>query len=226
MACSPAHVRWVVTPRLLHRHRRACANPVKSRTTAVTRAGPGGDNPFANLQALRGKLPDKPELAVNDDGDSQRNKGASIGDEGRMSMEEAIAEAGKGSMRAERKAKGGGGASSSASDKPPKPGSIGSGTGSSRGLPIAKQQVRVGVTRAGKKGKSVTCVDGMDVGTPEEAKDQVKKFKKVLGVGGVSMDNGSLQFQGDNAAVLCEMLVAMGYKSTKQTGGVVVKRSK
>jgi hypothetical protein len=26
--------------------------------------------------------------------------------------------------------------------------------------------------------------------------------------------------------VLCEMLVAMGYKSTKQTGGVVVKRSK
>lgn len=141
-------------------------------------------------------------------------------------MEEAIAEAGNGSMRAERKAKGGGGASSSASDKPPKPGAIGSGTGSSRGLPIAKQQVRVGVTRAGKKGKSVTCVDGMDVGTPEEAKDLVKKFKKVLGVGGASMDNGSLQFQGDNAAVLCEMLVAMGYKSTKQTGGVVVKRSK
>ena len=69
---------------------------MKSRTTAVTRAGPGGDNPFANLQALRGKLPDKPELAVNDDGDSKRNKGASIGDEGRMSMEEAIAEAGKG----------------------------------------------------------------------------------------------------------------------------------
>ena len=105
-------------------------------------------------------------------------------------------------------------------------GSAGSGTGSSRGLPIAKQQVRVGVTRAGKKGKSVTCVDGMDVGTPEEAKDLVKKFKKVLGVGGASMDNGSLQFQGDNAAVLCEMLVAMGYKSTKQTGGVVGKRSK
>ena len=93
-----------------------------------------------------------------------------------------------------------------------------------QGMDVAKQQVRVGVTRAGKKGKSVTCVDGMDVGTAEEARELVKTFKRVLGVGGVAAANGSLQFQGDNAAVLCEMLVAMGYKRTKQTGGVVVKR--
>ena len=73
------------------------------------------------------------------------------------------------------------------------------------------------MTRAGKKGKSVTCVDGMDVGTAEEARELVKKFKRVLGVGGAAAANGSLQFQGDNAAVLCEMLVAMG--QTHQADG-------
>ena len=214
--------RWILAPSpVLARGARGNAR----HPSVVARAG-AGDNPFSNLRALRGTLPDKPELASRagtggggEEG-SSRSSGGRAGD-GRMSMEEAIAEVGKGSMRAERKAA----SSSSKGGSPPsKGGGIGSGTGASKGMDVAEQQVRVGVTRAGKKGKSVTYVDGMDVGTAEEARELVKKFKRVLGVGGVATANGSLQFQGDNAAVLVEMLVAMGYKRTKQTGGVVVKR--
>ena len=208
--------RWILAPSpVLARGARGNAR----RPSVVARAG-AGDNPFSNLRALRGTLPDKPELASRAGTGGGGEEGSS-GD-GRMSMEEAIAEVGKGSMRAERKAASS--ASKGGSSSPSKGGGIGSGTGASKGMDVAKQQVRVGVTRAGKKGKSVTCVDGMDVGTAEEARELVKKFKRVLGVGGVATANGSLQFQGDNAAVLCEMLVAMGYKCTKQTGGVVVKR--
>ena len=215
-------VRWILAPSpVLARRARG-----DGRHPSGGARGRAGDNPFANLRALRGTLPDKPELASRagtggggEEG-SSRSSGGRAGD-GRMSMEEAIAEVGKGSMRAERKAA----SSSSKGGSPPsKGGGIGSGTGASKGMDVAEQQVRVGVTRAGKKGKSVTCVDGMDVGTAEEARELVKKFKRVLGVGGVATANGSLQFQGDNAAVLVEMLVAMGYKRTKQTGGVVVKR--
>ena len=213
--------RWVRAPRpVLARGARGDA-----RHSSVVARADAGDNPFANLRALRGTLPDKPELAsragTGGGGEERSSRSSGGAGDGRMSMEEAIAEVGKGSMRAERKA-----ASSASKGGSPskKGGGIGSGTGASKGMDVAKQQVRVGVTRAGKKGKSVTCVDGMDVGDPEEAKELVKKFKRVLGVGGVATANGSLQFQGDNAATLVEMLVAMGYKSTKQTGGLVVKR--
>ena len=104
---------------------------------------------------------------------------------------------------------------------PVKTGSIGSGIGSSKGLAPALQQVRVGVTRSGKKGKTVTVVDGLDPGGGTEgAKDLLKKFKKVLGTGGSLAENGAMSFQGDNAALLVEMLTAMGYARVKQTGGL------
>ena len=103
---------------------------------------------------------------------------------------------------------------------PKKPGQIGSGTGPSRGLDPALQNVTVGVTRGGKKGKTVTVVDGLDVGAAEDAKALVKKFKKILGSGGALAENGSMAFQGDNAALLVDMLRAMGYKKAKQTGGL------
>ena len=101
-----------------------------------------------------------------------------------------------------------------------KPGQIGSGTGPSRGLAPALQNVTVGVTRGGKKGKTVTVVDGLDVGALEDAKALLKKFKKILGSGGALAENGSMAFQGDNAALLVDMLRAMGYKRAKQTGGL------
>jgi translation initiation factor 1 len=97
---------------------------------------------------------------------------------------------------------------------------MGSGVGASAGAPAATQEVRVGVTRAGKKGKTVTVVDGFDPGGPDAAADVLKKFKRVLGAGGSLASNGAMSFQGDRAATLVEMLHAMGYKRAKQTGGL------
>jgi hypothetical protein len=56
------------------------------------------------------------------------------------------------------------------------------------------------------------------------AEELIQKFKKVLGTGGSLAENGAMSFQGDNAALLVDMLVAMGYKAAKQTGGLGGKK--
>ena len=167
---------------------------------------PPGANPFASkdLLALRSTLPSKPELA------------AKVADGGGASAEVIATVGTKGGSR--KQTKGTRGAT------PRAPGAIGSGTGASRGVEPHLQQVRVGVTRAGKRGKTVTVVDGLDPGGGAEgAKTLLTKFKKVLGTGGSLAENGAMSFQGDNAALLVEMLTAMGYKSVKQTGGLGMK---
>ena len=197
----------------------------RTRASTTTRAGAKGGggkksndgaNPFASsdLMKLRGTLPSKPELAADRGGAGSGN------DMVRMSEADVVAafsskNKGGGSMKAERAAA----RRPSAGGAPKKPGQIGSGTGPSRGLDPALQNVTVGVTRGGKKGKTVTVVDGLDVGAAEDAKALVKKFKKILGSGGALAENGSMAFQGDNAALLVDMLRAMGYKRAKQTGG-------
>ena len=206
--------------RFLGGHRRD-----RSRASTTTRAGAKGGggkksndgaNPFASsdLMKLRGTLPSKPELAADRGGAGSGN------DMVRMSEADVVAafssKSKGGSMKAER----GAARRPSAGGAPKKPGQIGSGTGPSRGLDPALQNVTVGVTRGGKKGKTVTVVDGLDVGAAEDAKALVKKFKKILGSGGALAENGSMAFQGDNAALLVFMLRAMGYKKAKQTGGL------
>ena len=197
----------------------------RTRASTTTRAGAKGGggkksndgaNPFASsdLMKLRGTLPSKPELAADRGGSGSGN------DMVRMSEADVVAafssKSKGGSMKAER----GAARRGDAGGAPKKPGQIGSGTGPSRGLDPALQNVTVGVTRGGKKGKTVTVVDGLDVGAAEDAKALVKKFKKILGSGGALAENGSMAFQGDNAALLVDMLRAMGYKKAKQTGGL------
>ena len=197
----------------------------RTRASTTTRAGAKGGggkksndgaNPFASsdLMKLRGTLPSKPELAADRGGAGSGN------DMVRMSEADVVAafssKSKGGSMKAER----GAARRGDAGGAPKKPGQIGSGTGPSRGLDPALQNVTVGVTRGGKKGKTVTVVDGLDVGAAEDAKALVKKFKKILGSGGALAENGSMAFQGDNAALLVDMLRAMGYKKAKQTGGL------
>ena len=196
----------------------------RTRAPTTTRAGAKGGggkksndgaNPFASseLMKLRSTLPSKPELAADRGGAGSGN------DMVRMSEADVVAAFSSkkkgGSMKAER----------GAARKPPagaakKPGQIGSGTGASRGLDPGMQSVTVGVTKSGTKGKTVTVVDGLDVGAAEDAKALFKKFKKILGSGGALAENGSMAFQGDNAALLVDMLRAMGYKRAKQTGGL------
>jgi translation initiation factor 1 (eIF-1/SUI1) len=179
-----------------------------------------GANPFASsdLMALRGTLPSKPELASDTSGGGGGN------DMVRMSEADVLACFSKknegGSMKSKRSKlshPGDGG-------KAKKPGSIGSGIGSSRGVDPGLQKVTVGVTRSGTKGKTVTVIDGLDVGSSDGAKELIKQFKKILGSGGGLAENGSMSFQGDNAALLVDMLKAMGYKSARQTGGLGAKK--
>jgi translation initiation factor 1 (eIF-1/SUI1) len=61
----------------------------------------------------------------------------------------------------------------------------------------------VGVTRSGKKGKTVTVIDGLDPGGAEEAKVLMKQFKKIIGTGASLAENGAMSFQGDNAVGGC-----------------------
>ena len=165
--------------------------------------------------ALRGKLPSKPELATGVE------RAGSDGEMTRMSEADVVAAfSGKGgAMKASRSERKKNAPSGTTTAKKPSA-TMGSGAGASAGAPAATQEVRVGVTRAGKKGKTVTVVDGFDPGGPDAAADVLKKFKRVLGAGGSLASNGAMSFQGDRAATLVEMLHAMGYKRAKQTGGL------
>ena len=108
------------------------------------KSAPPGTNPFASadLMALRGTLPSKPELAPS-------KPAGGDGEMVRMSEADVVAafsdKRGGGSMKAARKAaKAGTGKDKTAASKP---GAIGSGVGASRGLDPAAQAVLVGVTR-------------------------------------------------------------------------------
>jgi translation initiation factor 1 (eIF-1/SUI1) len=210
---------------LAHRNRNSVVPKSRNLTIRFGAKGGGGKkssngaNPFASsdLMALRNKLPSNPDL-----GQTKKQTGGND-DMVRVSEADVVAAFSAknkgGSMKAERKGKGG----KKSKNETKKPGQIGSGNGSSLGVDPAQQAVRVGVTRAGKKGKTVTVVDGLDVGSADEQKELLKKFKKIIGAGGSVSENGSFSFQGDNAALLVDMLKAMGFKQARQTGGLGVK---
>jgi len=199
--------------------RGAALSPRAKKASSRPSSSSSGANPFASsdLMALRGKLPSKPELATGVE------RAGSDGEMTRMSEADVVAAfSGKGgamkASRSERKKNAPSGTTTAKKQKPSA--TMGSGAGASAGAPAATQEVRVGVTRAGKKGKTVTVVDGFDPGGPDAAADVLKKFKRVLGAGGSLASNGAMSFQGDRAATLVEMLHAMGYKRAKQTGGL------
>ena len=84
--------------------------------------------------------------------------------------------------------------------------------------PTAKgqQRVRVQRTKAGKGGKLVTAITGLDA--PEaELKALLKQLKAKAGTGGTLKD-GLIELQGDQVAVALEALTQAGYRP-KQAGG-------
>ena len=142
----------------------------RTRASTTTRAGAKGGggkksndgaNPFASsdLMKLRGTLPSKPELAADRGGAGSGN------DMVHMSEADVVAAFSSkgGSMKAER----------GAARRPFDGGREEAGpdrfrNGPLEGLAPALQNVTVGVTRGGKKGKTVTVVDGLDVGAAED----------------------------------------------------------
>ena len=103
--------------------------------------------------------------------------------------------------------------SSPASTARPAAGSSGAGGGAT---PKTQQKVRVQRTKAGKGGKLVTAITGLEI--PEaEARALLKTLKASSGTGGTLKD-GVIELQGDQVAPAMAALEKEGFRP-KQAGG-------
>ena len=107
----------------------------------------------------------------------------------------------------------GGSGSVAASTARPTAGASGAG---GDGTPKAQQKVRVQRTKAGKGGKLVTAITGLEI--PEaEARALLKTLKATAGTGGTLKD-GVIELQGDQVAPALAALEKEGFRP-KQAGG-------
>jgi translation initiation factor 1 len=82
--------------------------------------------------------------------------------------------------------------------------------------PKTTQRVRVEKSSAGRGGKTVTVVTGIE-GGPDLHAALAKKMKARCGAGGTVKD-GAIEIQGDHAAAILELLATEGYRP-KRSGG-------
>ncbi|MEC4804330.1 MAG: translation initiation factor [Jaaginema sp. PMC 1079.18] len=83
-------------------------------------------------------------------------------------------------------------------------------------LPPEKQDLRVQLSRKGRKGKSVTEITGFQT-SPDTLKTLLKKIKSQCGTGGTVKDS-SLEIQGDCREKVLSILQKEGYIA-KISGG-------
>jgi len=82
--------------------------------------------------------------------------------------------------------------------------------------PKAQQRVRVQRTKAGKGGKLVTAITGLEI--PEaELRTLLKQLKATAGTGG-TLKEGVIELQGDQVAAAMAALEKEGFRP-KQAGG-------
>lgn len=83
-------------------------------------------------------------------------------------------------------------------------------------LPPQQQNLRVQATRAGRKGKTVTVITGLQH-NPESMNKLLKKLKAQCGSGGTVKED-TLEIQGEHKQKLLDILTKLGYKA-KISGG-------
>jgi translation initiation factor 1 len=83
-------------------------------------------------------------------------------------------------------------------------------------LPPQQQNLRVQATRAGRKGKTVTLITGLQ-SNPETLSALLKQLKAQCGTGGTLKDN-VIEIQGDHKQKILQILLQAGYKA-KISGG-------
>jgi len=82
--------------------------------------------------------------------------------------------------------------------------------------PLAAQRVRVSRTSAGRGGKTVTLVSGIEGGEPILS-PLAKKLKARCGAGGTVKDE-AIEIQGDHVEAVRAILAAEGYRPKKSGG--------
>lgn len=82
--------------------------------------------------------------------------------------------------------------------------------------PKAQQRVRVQRTKAGKGGKTVTVISGLEI-SESEALALLKTLKARVGTGG-AMKEGLMELQGDQVSAALAELEKAGFRP-KQAGG-------
>ncbi len=83
-------------------------------------------------------------------------------------------------------------------------------------LPPQQQNLRVGIERKHRGGKTVSIVDGF-IGTISDLEILEKLLKTRCGVGGSAKDN-QIIIQGDVRDKIFDLLIKLGYK-VKKSGG-------
>jgi len=83
-------------------------------------------------------------------------------------------------------------------------------------VPKAEQKVRVQRTKAGKGGKTVTVISGLEI-SEAEAAALLKQLKASSGTGGTRKE-GVIELQGDQVAPVLAALERAGFRP-KQAGG-------
>jgi len=78
------------------------------------------------------------------------------------------------------------------------------------------QTVRIFLDKKGRKGKSVTVIEGLSV-NPHHLSEIARDLKQFLGTGGTAKQ-GRIEIQGDFRKKISEQFNKMGYK-TKFIGG-------
>ncbi|MBN1464125.1 translation initiation factor [candidate division KSB1 bacterium] len=72
------------------------------------------------------------------------------------------------------------------------------------------QSARIRIDRAGRKGKSVTIIEGLQV-NPSHLAEIAKTIKQKLGVGGTAKE-GRIEIQGEQRDKVATLLSEMGVK--------------
>ena len=81
---------------------------------------------------------------------------------------------------------------------------------------VVFQKIRLHSTRAGKGGKTVTCIKGFESAPQGMKLEILKSIKQRISVGGRIDDNGTLEIQGDQVLFLLDYFSKAGYKDVKK----------
>lgn len=95
-----------------------------------------------------------------------------------------------------------------------------SSAGPKTSLPPTQQNLKIMRDRKGRKGKTVTVINGFTL-TEADLKSLAKTLKNLCGAGGTAKNDAegqSIEIQGDHREKVAEKLQALGYK-TKFSGG-------